>query len=63
MEQRTGYVRIGFESIRCAVQLTAAPDSDPRRVRQLLELAERCCVVLDTLREGVEVEVGFEVRN
>jgi uncharacterized OsmC-like protein len=54
-------VRVGFESIRCEVQITPAPDADPRRVAQVTEVAERCCVVLDTLRSGVPIEVEFDV--
>lgn len=48
-------VSVGFQSIRCRVLLRVAPDTTERAVSQLLEAAERSCVVLQTLRSGVHV--------
>lgn len=56
-------VRPGFQAMRCAVDITPAPGSDPERVRKVAEVAERCCVVLDTLREGVAIDVSFTTRE
>ena len=54
-------VQVGFRSIRCEAELTPAPGSDPRQVERMIEIAERCCVVLATLRNGVPVETEFRV--
>ena len=54
-------VQVGFQSIRCEAELTPAPGSDPRQVERMIEIAERCCVVLATLRNGVPVETEFHV--
>jgi uncharacterized OsmC-like protein len=54
-------VRVGFADMRCETRLDVAPDADPRSVVLLVAAAERSCVVLDTLRRGVEVVSEFEV--
>jgi uncharacterized OsmC-like protein len=54
-------VRVGFQSMRCVVHFTPAPGSDERQVERLIEIAERCCVVADTLRHGVPVESEFRI--
>lgn len=56
----TDAVRAGFERIQCAVELEIDPASDPRKAALLAQQAERLCVTLDTLREGVPVDVTFE---
>ena len=52
-------VRPGFRWMRCEVALRPDPLADPRRVDVLRAQAERLCVTLDTLRNGVPVEVAF----
>jgi uncharacterized OsmC-like protein len=47
---------IGFRSMRCDVRLRCAPGTDERRRRLLGEYAERSCVTLATVREGVAVD-------
>ena len=54
-------VRVGFQSMRCRTQLGVRPGTDSRTVQLLLAAAERSCVVLDTLRHGVDVETGLEI--
>jgi uncharacterized OsmC-like protein len=54
-------VRVGFPSMRSRTQLGVQPGTDPRTVQLLLAAAERSCVVLDTLRHGVDVEAGVEI--
>ena len=49
-------VPVGFQSMRCRVQLHVAPGTSDRAIDQLLRTAERSCVVLQTLRSGVSVE-------
>jgi uncharacterized OsmC-like protein len=51
-------VPVGFQRMRVEVQ-SRADDADPRVVRKLEAAAEHCCIVLQTLRAGVPVEVTF----
>ena len=48
-------VRVGFEALECTVSLRAEPGTDPRRVEMVVAAAERFCVNLDTLRDGIAV--------
>jgi hypothetical protein len=49
-------VRSGFPGVRCAIHLDPEPTAAPRLVSVALERAQRLCVTLDTLRNGVPVE-------
>jgi uncharacterized OsmC-like protein len=48
-------VRVGFQSMRCRTNIEVAAGADRRTVEMLLAAAERSCVILDTLRHGVDV--------
>ncbi|MGV0838107.1 OsmC family protein [Mycolicibacterium thermoresistibile] len=51
-------VPVGFTQMRCTVQLAAA-DGTPAHVLQgLTTAAEQCCIVLNTLRNGVSVDTA-----
>lgn len=54
-------VPVGFQSIECQTKVRVKGDDRPERTQRLLENAERYCVVLNTLREGVEVQSNFEL--
>jgi uncharacterized OsmC-like protein len=54
-------VPVGLTSIRCETRVSVKDDGRPERTRRLLENAERYCVVLNTLRSGVNVESTFEL--
>lgn len=54
-------VPVGFQSIRCNARLRVKDGTSPELIEKLRVNAERCCVVLQTLRAGVPVETGFEV--
>jgi uncharacterized OsmC-like protein len=54
---------VGIRSIRCHTQVTIDDDADGERAERLLRSAERYCVVLDTLRTGVEVDASIAVRS
>jgi uncharacterized OsmC-like protein len=56
-------VPVGFEAMRCRTRLGVAPGTPARIVDALTAAAERSCVVLDTLRRGVDVTGAFEVRE
>lgn len=54
-----GQVGVGFQKIRLLTTLDV-DDADRGKVEKLLQLSERYCVVLQTLRQGVivETEIG-----
>jgi uncharacterized OsmC-like protein len=52
---------IGLKAIRCRTQVTVPDDIDGQRAERLLRSAEKYCVVLNTLRDGVPVDSQFEV--
>lgn len=52
-------VAVGFQRMTCRVRIVSA-DSDPAYIRAVIAAAERCCVVLNTLRDGVAVEMLLE---
>ncbi len=54
-------VRVGFQAMRSRTRLDVAPGTPPRSVELLLAAAERSCVVLDTLRHGVDIASDFHV--
>ena len=45
--------------IEVDVHLEVAENTEPRRVQQLRQLAERLCVTADTLRSGVPIKVSY----
>jgi uncharacterized OsmC-like protein len=53
-------VPVGFQRFRVTVFLRAAPGTDPARLERVLAGGEHSCVVLQTLRRGVPVEVEFD---
>ncbi len=48
-------VPAGFQRIDAQVRITAKNDTDAARIKTLVATAERCCVVLQTLRSDVPV--------
>lgn len=56
-------VRVGFKNMRCDVHLEVAEQTDPRLLKLLIKQAEHACVNLETLRNGVPVEVDFDVTH
>jgi uncharacterized OsmC-like protein len=53
-------VPVGFQKMRCRVNLQAAPGTDAKMVERLLAASEYSCVNLQTLRSGVAVETVFQ---
>jgi len=49
-------VPVGFQRMRCRVDLQPDAEADAGKVHMLLAAAERCCVVMQTLRNGVAVD-------
>ena len=52
---------IGLTGIRCSTAVKVRGDVDQARAERLLRSAERYCVVLNTLRDGVDVESAFSL--
>jgi uncharacterized OsmC-like protein len=52
---------VGIRAIRCRTHVTIDDDARGERAERLLRSAERYCVVLDTLRTGVDVEATIDV--
>jgi uncharacterized OsmC-like protein len=56
-----GSVRVGFQSMHCQTSIGVAHGTDPQTVEMLLTAAERSCVILDTLRHGVDVTTKVDL--
>jgi uncharacterized OsmC-like protein len=54
-------VPVGMTGIDCRVRLKVRDDGRGERAQRLLENAEKYCIVLNTLRNGVDVKTDFEV--
>ncbi|HEY8813148.1 MAG TPA: OsmC family protein [Candidatus Dormibacteraeota bacterium] len=54
-------VPVGMTGIDCRVRIKVRDDGRGERAQRLLENAEKYCIVLNTLRSGVEVRTDFEV--
>ncbi len=50
-------VPVGFQKMQCEVRLEPAANVPPEKMRMLLAAAEHSCVVLQTLRSGVQVQM------
>lgn len=53
-------VRPGFRELSCNVSCRPATGTDPKTLALLFDHAERLCVTLDTLRNGVPIVVSTE---
>ncbi|HTQ00788.1 MAG TPA: OsmC family protein [Casimicrobiaceae bacterium] len=53
-------VPVGFQRMRCRVRLRPRDEIDENKMRMLVAVAESCCVVLQTLRNGVAVQAEVE---
>ena len=54
-------VPVGFQTMKCQVDLQIAEGTNPKLVNKLIKAAEYSCVVSQTLRSGVPVETDFNV--
>jgi len=52
---------IGLSAIRCNTRVTVSQDVRGERAERLLRSAEKYCVVLNTLRNGVPVASSFSL--
>ena len=49
-------VPVGFQSMRCHVNIRAEEDANPQVIKKLIAAAEHSCVVLQTLRSDIVIE-------
>lgn len=54
-------VPVGFQAMRCQVNLEPAAGTDSELVQTLMDAVENSCVNLATLRSGVPVETSFKL--
>jgi uncharacterized OsmC-like protein len=54
-------IPVGMTGVDCRVRVKVRDDGRGERARRLLENAEKYCIVLNTLRNGVDVKTDFEV--
>jgi uncharacterized OsmC-like protein len=52
-------VPVGFQRIDVDVFIEAEGNTDPAQISRLTSVAERCCVVLQTLRSDIAVDTRF----
>ena len=52
-------VPVGFQAMRCDVRLRAKEGTSPEVLERLRAAAERCCIVLQTLRNPPPVQTTF----
>jgi len=53
-------VPVGFQKMHCSVRLRPEGQVDAKTLQTLLRTAESCCVVLQTLRNGVTVSTQVD---
>lgn len=53
-------VQVGFSALECRVDLVVAPEADTRLCEKLRAEAERSCINLATLRNGVPIELAWK---
>jgi len=53
-------VPVGFQHMLCRVRLEPTDATDENKTRMLVAVAENCCVVLQTLRNGVSVQTELD---
>jgi hypothetical protein len=54
-------VPAGFQRMSCELRLRVPESVRPEQLRLLMETAERCCVVLQTLNRGTEVRTDWQI--
>jgi uncharacterized OsmC-like protein len=56
-------VPVGFQRLATAARVRAAPGTSLQVLELLAAATEQLCIVLDTLRRGVTVDVAFEIAD
>lgn len=56
-------VQVGFHDMLCEVNLQLVEGTNPKMVQKLIAAAEYCCVNMQTLRNGVQIETKIETQQ
>ena len=56
-------VPVGFQRMRCGVRLQTRDRIDEETMKKFIAAAEHCCVVMQTLRNGVTVQTHVETHH
>jgi uncharacterized OsmC-like protein len=56
-------VPVGFQKMRCSVNLQTAEGTDPKMVKMLMSASEHSCVNMNTLRSGVPITTSLNGTN
>ncbi|NRB41667.1 MAG: OsmC family protein [Pseudomonadales bacterium] len=56
-------VPVGFQAMRCEVQLRAKAGTDSQLLQQLSVIAEQCCVVQQTMKNPPKVNTTFKLTD
>ena len=56
-------VAVPFQQFRTDCHIKAAPGTDPALLQRIAVAAEHCCIVLQTLRTGVDVATSFDIET
>jgi len=51
-------VPVGFQSVQCRVKLETEKETSPALIPKLIAATEQCCVVFQTLKNGVNIETS-----
>lgn len=54
-------VPVGFQRMNCDVRLEVPAETDQRTIKTLIDGAERCCVVFQTLKAGTKVTADWRI--
>jgi uncharacterized OsmC-like protein len=57
----TPEVPVGFQKMHLAIEARCQEGTDERLAAKLQQAVEHCCIVLQTLRSGVPVDIRFDV--
>ncbi|HKJ46677.1 MAG TPA: OsmC family protein [Balneolales bacterium] len=52
-------VPVGFQKMRCKVNLEAEDGTDPKLIQRLLKASEHSCVNMQTLLSGISIETSL----
>ncbi len=56
-------VSVGFQHMRCNIQLTVAEDTAATSVDKLCKVAEHCCVVQQTLLNAPPLTTNYKINS
>lgn len=58
-----GSVPVGFQRINCEIEYEAVEGTSRDSMTKVFQMAEHCCVVMQTLKGGVEIQTNIKEIN